>query len=78
MVFNSNIKEYRMDNDLINISQYQLYLLHIRSPKTKSQYIQKFEYFFNFLAQQLGEKEFETENIEKNYFLLYEKAKSVG
>jgi hypothetical protein len=40
-----------MDNDLINISQYQFYLLHIRSPKTKSQYIQKFEYFFNFLAQ---------------------------
>jgi hypothetical protein len=64
-----------MDNELINISPYQMFLLHIRSPKTKSQYIQKFEHFFKFLAQQLGEKEFETENIEKKYFILYEKAK---
>lgn len=51
-----------MDDDLINISPYQMFLLHIRSPKTKDQYIQKFEHFFKFLAQQLGEKKFETEN----------------
>ncbi len=63
-------------DDLINISPYQMFLLHIRSPKTKSQYTKKFEHFFKFLTQQLGEKEFETENIEKKYFLLYEKAKN--
>ena len=65
-----------MDNDLINISPYQMFLLHIRSSKTKSQYIQKFEHFFKFLSQQLGEKKFEIEDIEKKYFLLYEKAKN--
>ena len=65
-----------MDNDLINISPYQMFLLHIRSPKTKDQYIQKFEHFFKFLSQQLEEKEFETEDIEKKYFLLYEKARN--
>jgi hypothetical protein len=53
-----------------------MFLLHIRSPKTKDQYIQKFEHFFKFLSQQLEEKEFETEDIEKKYLLLYDKAKS--
>ena len=65
-----------MDNDLINISPYQMFLLHIRSPKTKSQYTQKFQHFFKFLSQQLGEKEFEIEDIEKKYLFLYEKAKN--
>ena len=33
----------------------------------------KFEHFFKFLIEVVGEKEFESEDIEKKYFLLYEK-----
>lgn len=39
MVSTSNLRSREMDNELINISPYQMFLLHIRSSKTKSQWI---------------------------------------
>ena len=65
-------------DDINDISPYQMFLLHIRSPKTKNEYTKKFEHFFKFLAQEIGVKEFETENVEKKYFLLYEKARNAS
>jgi hypothetical protein len=58
------------------ISPYQMFLMYIRSPKTVKEYSVKFDKFFNFLINTLGETEFKTNDIETKYFILYNKAKN--
>jgi hypothetical protein len=53
-----------MDIDLINISPYQMFLLHIRSLKTKSQYIQNMNISLNFLLNNLKKRNLK-QDIEK-------------
>ena len=57
----------KMD-DLSNITPYQMFLLHIRSHKTKNEYTKKFEHFFFISCSRDWRKEFQTENVEKNIF----------
>lgn len=54
------------------VSPYQLFLLYIRSPKTIEEYtnkFNKFDKFFNFLINTLGETDFKTDDTETKYFI---------
>lgn len=50
--------------------------MHIRSPKTKDEDIKKFEYFFKFLIQEMREEEFNINDTESKYSILYQKARN--
>lgn len=58
------------------VSPYQIFMLYIRSPKTIKEYSIKFDKFFNFLINTLGETDFKTDDTETKYLLLYTKAKN--
>ena len=50
--------------------------MYIRSPKTVKEYSVKFDKFFNFLINNLGETEFNIDDTETKYFIFYKKAKN--
>lgn len=56
------------------ISPYQMFLMYIRSPKTVKEYSVKFDKFFNFLVNNLGETEFKTNDMETKYSIFYTKS----
>jgi hypothetical protein len=58
------------------VSPYQIFMLYIRSPKTIKEYSIKFDKFFNFLINTLGETDFKTDGTETKYLLLYTTAKN--
>lgn len=71
-----SINETNNGNGHEEISPYQMFLMYIRSPKTVKEYNIKFETFFDFLINVLGEIEFDTNDLETKYLILYTKAKN--
>ena len=71
-----SINETDNGNEQAKISPYQMFLMYIRSPKTVKEYSDKFDKFFNFLINTLGETEFKTNDTETKYYIFYTKAKN--
>ena len=71
-----SINETDNGNEQQGISPYQMFLMYIRSPKTVKEYTDKFDKFFNFLINNLGETEFNIVDTETKYFIFYNKAKN--
>jgi len=72
-----SINETDNGNEQEGISPYQMFLMYIRSPKTVKEYTDKFNKFFNFLINNLGETEFSMDDTETKYFIFTIKPKII-